>query len=272
MLKVTARTVSSGMENEGSRKLPDMFAVARYVDHHLIELQETLKSIHSIMPNESREVRAQEIMDGVCQEIKETQELTSRLKLELENQLAASRKERESLTATNNAVEEGLLQIESTLKNYGYDGSNMPSDVPDTESDCESVYSEEDLESSVVLAHEEKKVSSPLNDFSQLSTSISNVDTPLLFRSVRSSHSSVKSLKTPEIKITSPCGLRCNPYMSGSPNSLAFYTTPCIQSCISNNELKKGESCGREPKKLIKPERPILSKTTYEILGEEPPL
>lgn len=105
-------------------------------------------------------------------------------------------------------------------------------------------------------------MNSPAQRVDQLSESMASVEITPLVLSSKSSHSSHQvfspSSEVPSsqkiIKVPASFTPGKNPYLNGS-----------------SPVLKSSEKQDVKPLVLVKPQRPILSRTTYELLGEEPP-
>ncbi|KAK3927168.1 Myelin transcription factor 1 [Frankliniella fusca] len=100
--------------------------VARAIDHGLQELETVLGSVLNLMPCDENKPQALEAMRSVEQEVKDMEEATGNMLVELQNILSAGELNLQKARETNKSIEEGMLLIESTLEKYGYDSSKMP--------------------------------------------------------------------------------------------------------------------------------------------------
>lgn len=266
--------------------MKDMQGVSRHLDATLLGLKDAFTSVDSLMPRQDLKPHAMEIMNGVLQEIRELKENTGLVKTELQLMLTSAQQENEKTRIAIKEMEDGVNQIEKVLSQFGYEASKMPAYVSTEEptEDAEDVESGDDsmqltggqsFENATSHREPEQVISSPQRQsyMSELNESMAGVEITPMVLSNRSSHSysHARSPRSPFVPVTSQ-GMR-NLMKNESYQS----TSPLHRLLYANKENRIQEAEKKEKPKvdatrvLVKPSRPILSKTTYDILGEQPP-
>lgn len=242
----------------GSGRLKNMAAYARYIDAGIAELEKTLASPESLMPDENYSEHAREFMETVLKDIQEIEQHSQEVKEALTAQLEETRREVRKAEEANKRIAEGLSEIENTLKPYGYDSSKMPQ-IDSNVSTNEQVSDELDsvAEQDEQQAFQNSVMSADCSNSPDLNISITPIFT---------SRSNSKSI------ISTPCS-SATPLSARLKNQLQsrFLNKENSGSPFTIKNEPKSVSVEKPPRVFVKPPRPILSEFTYQLLGENPP-
>ncbi|XP_034236302.1 uncharacterized protein LOC117642330 [Thrips palmi] len=234
---------------ETGGRLRDMLLAARCVDTGLVELEKMLMSIEGLMPDESNKEAALEAASSLFQEVKDVEVNIEQLTNIYKSLFEATKEENDKADVAIKSMQDGINQIEDTLRNYGYDSSNMPELIPEEMEENGSII--EDSESSVEEVKDEADDEVPLSpgrEIEAMSESLLGVEiTPMLLsgKSRKNSHNSASSTGTTPL----PCFKQTSVPVTCVP--IIKYENNAIQEKKESNQLSK--------KLLQKPERPVLS-------------
>lgn len=256
----------SGVFSIGNGQLKDLALVAHGIDYGLKEIEAALSSIVNLLPSEENQPEALETMNSVQQEVQEIEEKTNQMLIELQKMLASGQQEEEKAKESNKVIEKGMLEMESMLEKFGYDGSEMPAYTPLNTEDANASVPLEDSESS----EDELPVENEESDHSP--TSFMLQKNVLCTPALRASRSRVETMAGAEITplVLSSKLLSANDPKSTtkqvrvSPKNPYLVKSPSLSKDLTDQNVEKERLQTKSADlALSRPVRPVLSTVSF---------